>query len=71
MAKDKNAKTVVDIPEIAEEKTPVVQNNKAYVVKKGDTIASVATKHGISVQTLKAKNELKSFKLEVGQKLEF
>ena len=40
-----------------------------YTVRKGDTLSSIARKHGISVQTLKKRNGLKSDKIRVGQKL--
>ena len=40
-----------------------------YTVRKGDTLSSIARKHGISVATLKKRNGLKSDKIRVGQKL--
>lgn len=40
-----------------------------YVVKKGDTLHKIATKHGISVSTLKKRNGLKGDNIRVGQKL--
>ncbi len=40
-----------------------------YTVKKGDTLHKIATKHGISVATLKKRNGLKSDNIRVGQKL--
>mgnify|MGYP002622342671 CR=1 FL=1 len=40
-----------------------------YTVRKGDTLSSIARKHGISVATLKKRNGLKSDNIRVGQKL--
>ncbi len=40
-----------------------------YVVKKGDTLTSIAKKHKTTVQKIKTKNKLKSDKLQIGQKL--
>jgi len=40
-----------------------------YVVKKGDTVASIAKKFGISVDTIIWANNLKSTKIKAGQRL--
>lgn len=40
-----------------------------YTVRKGDTLSSIARKHGVSVQTLKKRNGLKGDNIRVGQKL--
>ena len=40
-----------------------------YTVRKGDTLSSIARRHGISVQTLKKRNGLKNDRIRVGQKL--
>ena len=40
-----------------------------YTVRKGDTLSKIASKHGISVATLKKKNGLKNDHIFVGQKL--
>lgn len=42
---------------------------QAYIVKKGDTLYSVANKHKISVATLKSLNKLKNNAISVGQSL--
>lgn len=42
---------------------------KYYTVRKGDTLSSIARKHGISVSTLKKRNGIKGDKIRVGQKL--
>lgn len=40
-----------------------------HIVKKGDTLSSIARKYGISLSVLKEMNELNSKKLRVGQKI--
>lgn len=40
-----------------------------YTVRKGDTLSSIARRHGISVNTLKKRNGIKGDKIRVGQKL--
>ena len=45
------------------------RSRKAHVAKKGETIAGVARKYGVSVSQLIAWNELKSGRLKPGQKL--
>ena len=40
-----------------------------YTVKKGDTLSKIASRHGVSVATLKKRNGLKSDNIRVGQKL--
>lgn len=48
--------------------TPVDMENY-YIVKKGDSLWAIASKYGISVDELKAVNNLKSDNLSVGQLL--
>lgn len=40
-----------------------------YTVRKGDTLSSIARKHGVSVASIKKRNGLKSDNIRVGQKL--
>lgn len=40
-----------------------------YTVKKGDTLSKIANKYGISVATLKKRNNIKGDNIRVGQKL--
>ena len=40
-----------------------------YTVRRGDTLSSIARKHGVSVQTLKKRNGLRNDRIRVGQKL--
>lgn len=40
-----------------------------YTVRKGDTLSSIARKHGVSVATLKKRNGLKNDNIRVGQRL--
>ena len=40
-----------------------------YTVRKGDTLSSIARKHGVSVAALKKRNGLKGDNIRVGQKL--
>ena len=48
--------------------TPGTDNN-IYIVKKGDSLYSIANKYGITVNELKAANNLTSNLLNVGQTL--
>ena len=43
--------------------------NKTYVVKKGDTLYSIAKRHNITVEQLKANNGLRSNTISIGQSL--
>lgn len=43
--------------------------SKYYTVRKGDTLFKIASKHGMSVSTLKKRNGLKGDNVRVGQKL--
>ena len=45
------------------------ENDKLYIVKKGDTLYSISRKLNISVDTLKSLNELNSNDIYVGQQL--
>ena len=40
-----------------------------YTVKKGDTLGKIASRHGVSVATLRKRNGLKSDNIRVGQRL--
>lgn len=60
------------------EPKPVIMTEKAlksemkstsYIVKKGDTLSSIAKKHQTTVESIKAKNNLKSSFLKLGQEL--
>jgi LysM repeat protein len=46
-------------------------NKEFYVVKSGDTLSKIASKYdkSVTVDTIKKLNNLKSDKIEVGQKL--
>ncbi len=46
-----------------------VSETKTYIVKRGDTLASIAKKFNVSIDTIKWANNLKSDFLKVGQKL--
>jgi LysM repeat protein len=43
--------------------------NKSYIVRKGDTLSSIARKYNTTVVKIKSKNKLKSDNLQIGQKL--
>ena len=49
--------------------TQLNQPNEYYTVKKGDTLYSIATKNGLTVQELKELNNLTSNNLTIGQSL--
>ena len=44
-------------------------SSKSYMVKKGDTLYSIARKNAVSVSTLKKLNKLKNNTISIGQKL--
>ncbi len=46
-----------------------IDNNNYYIVKKGDTLWSIASKYGTSVNKLKEINNLSSNLISIGQKL--
>ncbi len=50
-------------------KTVLHEDSASHIVKKGDTLISIARKYSIAVQDIKEINELKSAKLRVGRKL--
>lgn len=43
--------------------------SKTYIVKSGDTLSAIARKHGVSVNQIKAWNNLRSDNIQIGQKL--
>ena len=51
--------------------TPIIESKKVvnHIVKKGETLSSIARKYKTSVPKIKSKNKLKSDKLQIGQKL--
>src|SRR3990170_2586893 len=52
-----------------ESKTPVISDNNKYVVKKGDSISSIAKRYGVSQVELKRANNIKGNIIESGQLL--
>lgn len=48
---------------------PKSGGSKYYTVRKGDTLSKIASKHGVSVSTLRKRNGIKGDKIRVGQKL--
>ena len=57
---------VLIIPSIEEPETP---NENIYIVKSGDTLYAIANQYGMTVDELKALNNLTSNTLSIGQKL--
>ena len=57
---------VLVIPEIEESETP---DENIYIVKSGDTLYSIANRYGMTVDELKALNNLTSNSLSIGQQL--
>ena len=47
----------------------IVSNTRTYTVSKGDTLYSIAKRHNLTVDELKALNKLRSNHLDIGQKL--
>jgi peptidoglycan lytic transglycosylase D len=48
---------------------PLPRSKKAYVVKSGDNLSSIAKRYKVSVQTLKARNNKHSDVIRIGEKL--
>jgi LysM repeat protein len=48
---------------------PEVSSESVYVVKSGDTLSGIASKHGTSVKAIKSLNNLKTDRITVNQKL--
>ena len=48
---------------------PTTDSKKTYIVKKGDTLYSIAQKYGITVDELKKQNQLTTNQLTIGQVL--
>ena len=44
-------------------------SSNTYIVQKGDSLYSISKKFGVSIDSIKSKNSLKSNLLSVGQKL--
>ena len=68
------AKPIPDLPPAAPAaaipaETAVGNVDLSYVVKSGDTVTRIAKAHGITVQALRAANNLNGNRLAVGQKL--
>ena len=58
-----------EAPKPRENNNPPASNKKMYTVKKGDTLSSIAQKNKTTVSKLKKLNNLKSDKINIGQKL--
>lgn len=57
-------------PVVAETKpAPVARTRVTHKVKKGDTLSKIAAKYGVSVATIKKRNNLKSDRIAIGQTL--
>jgi membrane-bound lytic murein transglycosylase D len=62
----------INPPQVASKSTPTrkpVQAVAAYVVRKGDTLAKIAARFGVSVASLQMWNHLSTTRLAVGKKL--
>ena len=51
-------------------KATPTETQKTYKVKKGDTLLAIAKRFSMKVESIKQKNELKSTRLSIGQKLQ-
>lgn len=55
--------------EVKKEQAKKTPAKKSYVVKKGDNLAKIASKHKVSVNSIKKENGLRNDRISVGQKL--
>jgi len=58
----------VDLKSAAPEEAPIAAHTR-YRAKRGDTLASIAKRHGVTVAQIKSWNHLKSSRLASGQRL--
>lgn len=65
MEAERKRKKEIDV----QESSKVSQEREFHIVKKGDTLSSIARKYDIALAELKEINDLKSKKLKVGQKI--
>lgn len=73
MAKKENQREIIAQTEVkndTQNATDLANTAKSvYAVKKGESLADIATKHKMSVRTLMQLNELNTFDVVVGMKL--
>ena len=60
--------TTLDAP-ARESRTPAKRAATTHTVRRGETLSSIATKHGVTVAELKRLNRLTSTNVKVGQRL--
>lgn len=62
---------VIENPKVVDKqpKTKPENTAKTYIVRKGDTLSSIARKYNTTIVKIKSKNKLKSDNLKIGQKL--
>lgn len=63
------SKTIKEEVNSLEKKKSTTETETVYVVKKGDTLSAIARKYNVSVNNLKAWNNLKNDNIGIGQKL--
>jgi len=63
------AQVVASLPEVKPTLKHVDATAVAYTVKKGDTLSSIARRHGVSVAKLQDVNRLRGSQIRVGQRL--
>lgn len=59
----------VEAVSVSQSKSSASKSHKYHVVKRGETLSSIARKHGTTVKALRKKNGLRSDKIRSGQRL--
>lgn len=63
------APPTLPVPKVEPRPQPEVSRNSSHVVKKGETLFSIALRYGVDLKNLRKWNKLKGNRIQVGQRL--